>query len=1194
MLTSETKTNKTTLVKNLVALFLIFIGTFNVGFGQISESFDSGLPTSYNSTLTTLTLGSGSWQVRNVIAGTIGIQSGTKSAQIKSATNAQIITPTLTGGVGTISFYVTASTASGAYVVNISTDNGISWSPAPGSPFTIGTTKTLRSISVNNSLVNKIQIIRTSATIYIDDFSATLFVPTCTAPTALAFEVQPSNVVQNATMTSIKVKAICAGGATATTFTGPINLKLNDGCGFEYNGTVYAPGADITVNAIAGVATFPNIKFLRSSQSNLNFTASSTGLSSITSNNFDVTPSVGAPSITTIIQNDFDANTAWGYPSVVSTTYGGSGGGVSEVGIVSQAGTNVLRKRHTVNNGSGETGSQSVVTFDNVTGLSVYDELSFFFNVLSFGSGDGAGNDKGEDFWLDVSTNNGSTWTTILTEEGLSNRLFVQSASPVTALSLSTNVILNSGTKSAFKISLTGISQFSFRFTAKNNRSQENWAIDNVKLVGTTYIPGSPFNLPTAEIESESAICNDGSGIQLSLDVASFQPTLTYAWTPAATLNNSSIQNPIAHPTTATQLYTVIVTDGHYCKATDNILVINPGFGGTPGLWTGEESTDWFDCRNWSDQKVPTTATDVVINQTGVNECIIDEHDAVCNSLLLTTNNNTNNNLTLTTTGTLIVSNDVSIIKTGGIDIIELKLLDVSSLICRNLLIDGQSTGDAKLNHELSTTLVTVNGNLTIEPDGELDLSDGNTLTLNDGTLILKGNFTNNATESDFKQGESHVILNGIIDQHISIAGTNKEIFYNLTIDKNSGTVILADDVRIQKQLFMISGNINTQASILELGENIGASEKGLLSYTSGFVVGKMRRWFDGTNSGNATGLYPMGFEDLVVGSGLKNRHARIEFTNAPTSGGHLTVEYIGTPMTLDGIPILMPNTGGAPFDVTTTEDQGYWKMDNEAGKLTNAAYTITCTGEGYQNITDLSKLTLLKRVVANDPNWFCPGVHIPATGTNAMPTVSRSGVSNWSNFGFGGGTGNPLPVELTAFQVSCEEDQIQIQWSTASELNSSHFEVEKSNDLINWNLISETAAAGNSNINMDYQTSDIERSSDVIYYRLKQVDLNGESKVYGPISTLCEIESNSMKVYPNPTQGEYQVEINWTETSTNAQLQLLDLTGKVIDEMDVNLNTGTTHLQFNQGNLPMGTYLIRLNNKHNIQLTPIRLVIAR
>ena len=155
-------------------LFLAFL-TSLLSWGQIFESFESGLPTSYTSTLSNVTLGSGTWQIDDVVQGTTGVQTGSYSAQIKSAIGAQIITPTLTGGVGVISFYVTASTTSGAYQVNLSTDDGVTWSPATGSPFTISTTKTLRSITINNSAVNKIQIYRTGATIYIDDFNTTTY-----------------------------------------------------------------------------------------------------------------------------------------------------------------------------------------------------------------------------------------------------------------------------------------------------------------------------------------------------------------------------------------------------------------------------------------------------------------------------------------------------------------------------------------------------------------------------------------------------------------------------------------------------------------------------------------------------------------------------------------------------------------------------------------------------------------------------------------------------------------------------------------------------------------------------------------------------------------------------------------------------------------------------------------------------------
>lgn len=140
-----------------------------LGRAQLSESFETGLPASYNTTLTSYALNSGSWLAKDVQSGTLGTQSGSKSAQFRSATGSQLISPLLSNGVSTLSFYITASTASGAYQVNVSSDGGQSWVPAPGSPFTIGTTKTWRQINVNSNAINRVQIYRTGAVLYIDD-----------------------------------------------------------------------------------------------------------------------------------------------------------------------------------------------------------------------------------------------------------------------------------------------------------------------------------------------------------------------------------------------------------------------------------------------------------------------------------------------------------------------------------------------------------------------------------------------------------------------------------------------------------------------------------------------------------------------------------------------------------------------------------------------------------------------------------------------------------------------------------------------------------------------------------------------------------------------------------------------------------------------------------------------------------------
>jgi hypothetical protein len=401
----------------------------------------------------------------------------------------------------------------------------------------------------------------------------------CSTPTTLSFTTQPNNVFQNTPMThSVQVAATCSNGTISTCYNGTVTLTVNSpGCGYTSQ----------TVNFVNGVATFSNIIFLRSPQTNLTFTATSSGLTSVTSNPFNVNAPTGAPTVTTITQNNFDANLNWSYSVGADIDYGGTGSGstpapqgVGVVGIYNFTGNNVLRKSYSVDNASGEFGCSNTITFSNVPSLSIYNIVDFSFNLLSFGIGtcgttDGCGVESSEEFVMQVSTDGGTNWNTILTKKGFNNCLFGITSSPITSLSIGSSPVYTTGscdTKSAFTLSMSGISQFQFRFTANNNRSEENWAIDNIKLTGTNYGVGAPFNLPTVNLGPDLNFCS-GNSQELSASVTSFQPDLSYSWSPVTGLSASNISNPVVSGLSAAQTYTLTVTDGHGCNASDQVEV---------------------------------------------------------------------------------------------------------------------------------------------------------------------------------------------------------------------------------------------------------------------------------------------------------------------------------------------------------------------------------------------------------------------------------------------------------------------------------------------------------------------------------------------------------------------------------------------------------------------------------------------
>ena len=311
-------------VKVLSLLVVLMVG--GGVWGQLTEGFESGLTTSYQTT--TVTLGSGSWSVTNVLAGTTGVNSGAKSAQLQSATGSALITPTLSGGVGTISFYITASSSSGAYQVNISTDNGINWSAATGSPFTISTTKTLRTITVNNSSVNKIQIYRTGATIYIDDFATTTYPTAPLAPTITS--ITPGNQ-----QLSVAFTAGSNGGSAITNY----KYSTNGGASFS----ACSPGQTTSPIVITGLTngTSYNVQIKA-----VNSIGDGTATSS-TSSTPATTPS--APTISSITPSN-------GQLSVAFTAGGDGGSTITTYQYSTNGGTNWQTRA------SGTTASPLVIT----------------------------------------------------------------------------------------------------------------------------------------------------------------------------------------------------------------------------------------------------------------------------------------------------------------------------------------------------------------------------------------------------------------------------------------------------------------------------------------------------------------------------------------------------------------------------------------------------------------------------------------------------------------------------------------------------------------------------------------------------------------------------------------------------------------------------------------------------------------
>ncbi|WP_127130186.1 T9SS type A sorting domain-containing protein [Pseudoflavitalea rhizosphaerae] len=135
------------------------------------------------------------------------------------------------------------------------------------------------------------------------------------------------------------------------------------------------------------------------------------------------------------------------------------------------------------------------------------------------------------------------------------------------------------------------------------------------------------------------------------------------------------------------------------------------------------------------------------------------------------------------------------------------------------------------------------------------------------------------------------------------------------------------------------------------------------------------------------------------------------------------------------------------------------------------------------------------------------------------------------------------LPVSLTSFNVKLVMDKVVLNWSTAQELENKGFEIERSADGRNFVKIGWVDGNGNSHSTIKYDFTDASPLSGRNYYRLRQVDIDGNFS-YSEISAISTVNSTRLTVSPNPVSNMLYIEY---DVKNNASLAILDLQGRVL-----------------------------------------------
>jgi hypothetical protein len=186
------------------------------------------------------------------------------------------------------------------------------------------------------------------------------------------------------------------------------------------------------------------------------------------------------------------------------------------------------------------------------------------------------------------------------------------------------------------------------------------------------------------------------------------------------------------------------------------------------------------------------------------------------------------------------------------------------------------------------------------------------------------------------------------------------------------------------------------------------------------------------------------------------------------------------------------------------------------------------------------------------------------------------------------------LPVELTSFTASVMNDIVVLNWTTATEINSASFEVEKKQaDITTWQKIASVKAADFSNSMRHYSYSDKNITAGKYNYRLKMVDNDGSFKyiniVNVDIATPAKFELSQN--YPNPfnpsTTIRYQLPVN-----SRITLKVFDMLGKEVTTL-VNEQklAGSYEVTLNADRLSSGVYYYQLKTDNFVQTKKLALV---
>jgi hypothetical protein len=265
-------------------------------------------------------------------------------------------------------------------------------------------------------------------------------------------------------------------------------------------------------------------------------------------------------------------------------------------------------------------------------------------------------------------------------------------------------------------------------------------------------------------------------------------------------------------------------------------------------------------------------------------------------------------------------------------------------------------------------------------------------------------------------------------------------------------------------------------------------------------------------------------------------------------------------------------NSLTAPSTLTRT-----WTIQANGGSFGANVNGVAWTSNGSMHISAENGLYFLNQATAN-------------TGAG---TVQATLISNSFDFSDLASDATPqestLPISFGTLSVKKAGSGANVTWSTLSEFNNDYFVVERSIDGVTYTAAGTVKGAGNSSTLRTYNFTDPTLSAKVVYYRIRQVDLDRKQNISSTVSLRLDgIRIKNYTAYPNPFTTSLRIQLE-SAAQELVQVRLINTTGQVLRTLSVNIQKGDNTIVLPQmESVKTGLYYVELLSSEGIQTQKI------